>query len=220
MSALYDITPFTLLDFPDHPAAIFWFAGCNLRCQYCYNPHIVYGNASIDEEDALNFLKKRKGLLEGVVLSGGEATLYSNLLEFCKKIRLLGFHIKLDTNGMKPDILKSLLDANLLDYVAIDYKATDFKFQTISGHRNYKSFYQSLSLLNNSAVPFEIRTTYNPDLLTIDDIALMKQNLDSLDYKGKYYIQLYKYTSTIGGLSAPIQPFETEKLQQFGILRI
>ncbi|HEX5710906.1 MAG TPA: radical SAM protein, partial [Sulfuricurvum sp.] len=105
MKALYDITPFTLLDFPDTPAAIFWFAGCNLRCVYCYNPDIVFGVARIKEEEALSFLRRRQGLLEGVVLSGGECTTYPHLLVFCRCIKSLGYTIKLDTNGMRPDVI-------------------------------------------------------------------------------------------------------------------
>ena len=84
---LYDITPFTALDYPDHLATIFWFAKCDMQCAYCYNKDIVFGEGKMTEEDAISFLKSRIGLLEGVVLSGGEATLYSSLIEFCQKIK-------------------------------------------------------------------------------------------------------------------------------------
>ncbi|MDR0762368.1 MAG: radical SAM protein, partial [Campylobacteraceae bacterium] len=99
LKPIFDITPFTMLDYPEHLSCIVWFAGCNMRCSYCYNPHIVLGEGNIGIDELLNFLRTRAGRLEGVVLSGGECTLYPELPKLCREIKELGFKIKLDTNG-------------------------------------------------------------------------------------------------------------------------
>ncbi|HFQ61604.1 MAG TPA: 4Fe-4S cluster-binding domain-containing protein, partial [Epsilonproteobacteria bacterium] len=105
---IYDITKFTHLDYPDHLACIIWFAGCNMRCDYCYNKDIVFAkNGTYSLNDALAFLETRRSLLDGVVLSGGEASL-QELIPFCKAIKKLGFSIKLDTNGTNPELVKEL----------------------------------------------------------------------------------------------------------------
>lgn len=203
MNALYDVTPFTLLDFPDTPAAIFWFVGCNLRCVYCYNPDIVFGEASISEQEALAFLKKRKGLLEGVVLSGGECTLYPNLIPFCSQIRTLGFRIKLDTNGMRPDVIASLIALELVDYVALDYKAPDSKMTQICGGGSEKRFWESFEILKNNTVAYEVRTTLHPDLLSEEEIVIMSKALKDSGYEGEFYVQLFREgNNTIGRLAA------------------
>lgn len=220
MKALYDLTPFTLLDFPDIPAAIFWFAGCNLRCVYCYNPDIVLGSARIDEADALSFLTKRAGLLEGVVLSGGEATLYPNLLSFCRSIKALGYKIKLDTNGMRPDIISSFLEKGLLDYVALDYKAPSSEMLRICGGGSELRFWESFHLIKKSSVNFEVRTTFHPELLTEDQIIIMANKLKSEGYKRPFYVQLFRNdVQTLGNIPHFKHVIDYSLLEHFVILR-
>ena len=220
MKALFDLTPFTLLDFPDTPAAIFWFAGCNLRCVYCYNPDIVFGEAHIDEEEALAFLKKRTGLLEGVVLSGGECTLYSNLIPFCVQIKKLGFRIKLDTNGMRPDIIASLIALELIDYAALDYKAPDVKMTQICGAGSEKRFWESFELLKGSDVAYEVRTTLHPDLLSDDEIIAMAKVLEERGYEREFYVQLFQEASaTLGELTSSSRLIDSMLLEEYVTLR-
>lgn len=220
MNALYDLTPFTLLDFPDTPAAIFWFVGCNLRCVYCYNPDIVFGEASISEQEALAFLKKRIGLLEGVVLSGGECTLYSNLIPFCSQIRKLGFRIKLDTNGMRPDVIASLIALELIDYVALDYKAPDSKMAQICGGGSEKRFWESFELLKNSTVAYEVRTTLHLDLLSEEEIVIMSKALKNSGYEGEFYVQLFREgNNTIGHLASSSRRVDDQALAGYVTLR-
>lgn len=220
MKALYDLTPFTLLDFPDIPAAIFWFAGCNLRCVYCYNPDIVLGSARIDEAEALSFLTKRIGLLEGVVLSGGEATLYPNLLSFCRSIKALGYKIKLDTNGMRPDIISSFLEKGLLDYVALDYKAPSSEMLRICGGGSELRFWESFHLIKKSSVNFEVRTTFHPELLTEDQIITMANKLKSEGYKRPFYVQLFRNdVQTLGNIPHSKHVIDYSLLEHFVILR-
>lgn len=219
MKALYDLTPFTLLDFPDTPAAILWFAGCNLRCLYCYNPDIVFGEAQIEEEEVLGFLRKRSGLLEGVVLSGGEATLYPNLIDFCHAIRNLNYKIKLDTNGMRPDILERLLQGKLVDYVALDYKAPDSKMGEICGGGSEKRFWESFDLLQQSTVLFEVRTTFHGDLIDESDIASMSDKLVKRGYDKPYYLQPFREQSETIGKLGMSQRLDRHRLEQYGKIR-
>lgn len=105
-----DLTTFTHLDYPDHLACIVWLVGCNMRCDFCYNKDIVFSkNGSLSLQDVLDFLNKRVGLLDAVVLSGGEATTH-DLFNFCKEVKSLGFKIKLDTNGLNPNQVKLLIE--------------------------------------------------------------------------------------------------------------
>ncbi len=210
---VYDLTKFTHLDYPQHLACIIWFAGCNMRCDYCYNSDIVYaksGNYSLD--DMLDFLKKRVGMLDGVVLSGGEASSH-DLVEFCTKIQELGFSIKLDTNGTYPEAIKKLLDLKLLNFVALDYKAPEDKFSSITHSKSYDKFSDTLNLLINSEIDFEVRTTLHNDLLNEDDINTIIRDLKSRGYNKKYYIQEFLDTgNNIANIKKSSQIFDREKL--------
>lgn len=220
MKALYDLTPFTLLDFPDIPAAIFWFSGCNLRCTYCYNPDIVLGSAHIDEQTALAFLTKRIGLLEGVVLSGGEATLYPNLIPFCRSIKALGYKIKLDTNAMRPDVLQVLLDESLLDYVALDYKAPSAEMIRICGGGSEHRFWESFHKLQKHTVDFEVRTTFHPDLLNESQIIMMADALLQAGYTRTFYVQLFREgVETLGNLLSSKRIIDYVLLERYVTLR-
>ncbi|MFZ2890379.1 anaerobic ribonucleoside-triphosphate reductase activating protein [Sulfuricurvum sp.] len=220
MLPLYDITRFTLLDYPNIPAAIFWFAGCNLRCTYCYNPDIVFGQGKLSEEESLAFLSSRCGLLEGVVLSGGECTLYPNLIPFCHSIKEMGYKIKMDTNGMRPDVIRQLLEKNLLDYVALDYKAPDSKMNDICGGGSEKRFWQSFDTLQSFNVAFEVRTTFHPDLLSEEEIITMSNTLKAMGYQNPFYVQLFREgVETLGMVDAPMRLVDIELLSQFVTLR-
>jgi len=212
---LYDITPFTMLDYPDHLAAVFWFAGCNMRCVYCYNKDIVLGEGKIGETEALEFLQSRKGLLEAVVLSGGEATLYSDLAEFCKKIRESGFKIKLDTNGLNPEMIRVLVENGLIDYIALDYKAPKEKYHAITKNKHFDSFTQSLNFLIRQQFPFEVRTTVHSDLLRVEEINRIIKDLVKRGYRGTYYLQPFLFTEeTLGKVEKEKRPFDTSRLSK------
>ncbi len=210
---LYDITPFTLLDYPEHLAAIFWFAKCQMRCLYCYNRDMVLGEGRLSEDKAIAFLQSRQGLLEGVVLSGGEATLHDGLVNFAAKIKRLGFKIKLDTNGLNPAMVKSLIENSLVDYIALDYKAPKEKFLSITRDKHFNIFSQTLNYLIASEFPFEVRTTVHSDLLRAEDINRIIHDLHRRGYKGVYYLQHFLYTDThLGRVKKEKNLFESEKL--------
>ena len=210
---IYDITKFTHLDYPEHLASIFWFSGCNMRCDFCYNKDIVFAKeGSYTFEDALAFLQTRVSLLDAVVLSGGEASSYE-LTDFCQKIKKLGFLIKLDTNGTNYLHVKRLIDLNLIDYIALDYKAPKNKFTQITHSNKYDDFSKTLDLLIQSDLTFEVRTTLHADLLDVNDINLIISDLKNRGYDKPYYIQGFLDTNnTIGNLQKPSASFDKSAL--------
>ncbi len=189
---IYSVTPFTMLDFPDHTACIVWFSGCNMRCPYCHNPALVMGKGRGSVDQVMAFLEKRKGLLDGVVLTGGEASIYPGLPDFIRDVKAMGYEIKLDTNGLRPEIIGSFLEEGFLDYIALDYKAPPAKFEDVTGVDKYEDFAKTLSLLcGQDKVEFELRTTVHTSLMDEDDIAFIIKDLEKHGYKGTYYVQNY-----------------------------
>ena len=199
---VYNLTKFTTTDYAGHLSCVVWLVKCNFRCLYCYNDDLVFakeGEKSLNE--ILDFLKTRVGLLDAVVISGGEATQH-NLIEFCKEVKALGFKIKLDTNGTDKKQIKELISLNLLDYMAIDFKAHKEKFVEITKSNKYDEFIQTITYLINIDFPFELRTTINSKLLEEDDINKMILLLKELKYKNTYYLQNFLETqSNIGDLT-------------------
>jgi pyruvate formate lyase activating enzyme len=160
----------TLSDFPGRVAAVVYTAGCNYRCPYCHNPELVRGppRELLDPGEVLRFLARRHGLLDGVVLTGGEPTLQAGLGDFVTRVRALGFAVKLDTNGSRPGVLESLLEAGLLDYVAMDLKAPPRRYREVTGGDSGPVLL-SLGILARAGVEHEVRTTVAPPLVTVED---------------------------------------------------
>lgn len=178
---------FTLIDFPGRPAAVVFTQGCNFRCRYCHNPELVYPHMFAEPvaiEEIYSFLKRRQGTLEGVVVSGGEPTLHEDLPSFMADLKAMGYATKLDTNGTRPDMLKSLLDAKLLDYIAMDIKAPLEKYSLITGvDFNPEVLKQSMDLIRQSGLEYEFRTTYDKEVLTDADISTITQRLNGKNYR-------------------------------------
>ncbi|MBL6969789.1 MAG: anaerobic ribonucleoside-triphosphate reductase activating protein [Campylobacterales bacterium] len=208
-----DLTPFTHLDFPDHLACIVWLVGCNMRCDFCYNKDIVFSKSgNLTLQDVLNFLETRIGLLDAIVLSGGEATTH-NLIPFCKEVKKLGFKIKLDTNGLNQEQISQLIEQNLIDYIALDYKAPEYKFQNITHSNKFNNFSRTLDMLIEKHFPFEARTTIHNDLLDFHDINIIIDDLDSRGYENSYFIQKFLDTgNNIGNISDSHKTLNYQKL--------
>ncbi|MFA5593388.1 MAG: anaerobic ribonucleoside-triphosphate reductase activating protein [Micavibrio sp.] len=215
---IYSVTPFTMLDFPGRTACIVWFTGCNMRCPYCHNPQIVKGKGRGDIGEVMAFLKKRQGLLDGVVLSGGEASVYPGLPGFIRTLKQLGYAIKLDTNGLRPDIIKSHLEAGFLDYVALDYKAPPAKFKLVTGTEKYGLFSRTLDLLcAQKKVEFEVRTTVHTDLMDEGDVSEIIKDLEARNYNGTHAIQNFTHSDdrpTLGFMKAQARLLDINSLYQ------
>lgn len=193
---IYSITPFTLLDYAHKSACILWFAGCNMRCLYCYNPEIVLGKGTISFEKTLTFLNSRKYLLDAVVFSGGECLLHKNILELITEVKKMGFLVKIDTNGSKPAVLQELLKKRLIDYVALDFKALPAHFKKITQSNFFLPFQKSVRMLIESGLSFEVRTTVHSDLIDGNQLRQMIQYLEKQNYIGNYYIQHFMNGAT------------------------
>lgn len=220
MTHPYDITPVTCLDFPGRVACILWYAGCNLRCPYCYNPEIVFGKPG--DMDEISFLEERKDFLDGVVLSGGECTLNPDILPVCQKIKSMGLDIKIDTNGSNPKVVKALLDSNLIDYVAIDNKMPSYNtWKLPCGIALFDSFVECVKILQESKIQYEIRTTIHPELLSEDDIVSMISESAEIGYKGVYYLQDYFVdVDTIGKMKNPSRKFDKKYIEREAPLQV
>ena len=169
---------FTLIDFPGRPAAVIFTQGCNFRCRYCHNPELVYPHLfteTVSDEEIFAFLQRRQGSLEGVVVSGGEPTLHDDLPAFIARIKALGYAVKLDTNGSRPEMLQELFDKKLLDYIAMDLNAPLDKYSLITGvETNPEIIRKSMDLIRQSGLAYEFRTTYDKEVLTEADIDALK----------------------------------------------
>ncbi len=184
------LTPFSLLDYPGNTCCILWFGGCNLRCPYCHNPELVRPPfARFGASKVATFLESRRGLLDGVCLSGGESSLSPEIGAICQSLKDWGFRVKVDTNGCRPNTLRALIDAELIDYVALDYKAPKEKFEATTGRNYYYDFSESLDILIQSGLEREIRTTVLSRLLDERDIDAIILDLESRGYRNRYYVQ-------------------------------
>lgn len=181
----------TLLDFPGLVACTVFIGGCNFRCPFCHNADVVEEQTGdeFSKEEILAYLKKRKGVLDGVCVTGGEPLLYPETLDFMREIKNLGFKIKLDTNGSVPIRLKEAVAAGLCDYVAMDIKNTLEKYPlTAGGPVNTEKIKESVAFLLSGAVPYEFRTTVVKELHTKDDILKISEEIFGAS---KWYLQQF-----------------------------
>ena len=210
----------TLLDFPSKIACTVFLGGCNFRCPFCHNSELFMGKPEklMEDEEFFAFLKSRKGLLDGVCVSGGEPTLYKDLPVFLEKIKEMGFLVKLDTNGYRPQVLKDLVENKLVDYVAMDVKNSPAMYgQTVGLEKmDLAAIEESLRFLIGGEVDYELRTTLvKPfhDRASIQDMGVWLGSLVPGKKPAKLFLQSFVDRDTVlfAGLSAP----ETEATQEF-----
>ena len=182
----------TLLDFPGHVAATVFTGGCNFRCPFCHNSELLPGTVEAEYEtgEVLDFLRKRKGILEGVCITGGEPTLQPDLEDFIRSVRELGLLVKLDTNGYDPIQLDHLFKEGLVDYIAMDIKNSQEKYAKTVGRTDLDltRIKLSVDLIRDSGLDYEFRTTVVRELHSIDDMYEIARWLEG---SMAYYIQSY-----------------------------
>jgi pyruvate formate lyase activating enzyme len=164
----------SLIDYPGKICAIIFSQGCNFRCPYCHNPELVdpdiYGEC-LSEEGVFSFLKKRRGKLDAVSITGGEPTIQHDLAAFVKNIRTLGYLVKIDTNGSNPEVINNLIKKKLVDYIAMDVKGPMQKYRTLTRSQVVeKKIQQSITTIMTSGIPYEFRTTIVKSQLNLDDL--------------------------------------------------
>ena len=198
---IHGIQKLTLVDYPGHPAAILFTGDCNFRCPFCQNASLVLSSSSeplIADEEIFSFLTKRKGMLDGVVVTGGEPTLQKDLIPYLGRLKDLGYLVKLDTNGYRPDVLEKAMESGYVDYVAMDIKTSLDEYPVVAGIKNLdvSRIERSVELLKSGAVDYEFRTT-------VVEPLHHKENFEKIGelLKGcrRYYLQSFVDSGNIIG---------------------
>ena len=204
----------TLLDYPGHLACIIFTQGCNFKCPFCHNSALIgfqKAESNVKEEELLAYLEKRKGVLDGIVISGGEPLLQPKLKSLMRKIKTLGFKVKLDTNGTNCYLLKELLEEKLIDYVAMDIKAAPNAYPQLTGcaSENFERIKQTVDLLKGSAIDFEFRTTIMKEY---HDITGLESICQLLGGNVKYYLQ--NFVNSEGVIAQDLHGFTEVELKE------
>lgn len=204
----------TLLDYPQHVAATVFMGGCNFRCPFCHNSDLLGSDAepAYTTEEVLDFFRTRTTRLEGVCLTGGEPTLQPDLESLIRELRGMGYLIKLDTNGYKPDVLKDLASKGLLDYVAMDIKSSKEGYPTVAGVESLdmKRIEESVRFLMEGNVPYEFRTTVVRELHSEEDFRSIGKWLHGCS---RYYLQNYVESDQV--LQPGFSSYSKEELLKF-----
>ncbi|MBN2431253.1 MAG: anaerobic ribonucleoside-triphosphate reductase activating protein [Acidobacteria bacterium] len=182
----------SLIDYPGKICTILFAQGCNFRCPYCHNPQLVAPELFTDplqQERIFEFLRRRRGKLDAVTISGGEPTLQPGLVSFVRRVKALAFAVKLDTNGSRPEVLSELISKGLLDFIAMDLKAPLARYAEVVGTPvATEAIRESVRLIMASGVDYEFRTTWVPCLLSTDDLDAMMQEVHGA---ARYVIQRF-----------------------------
>ena len=189
---------FTLIDFPGKVACMVYTIGCPFRCPYCHNPELVDETCTtrIDESTILSFLDERKGLLDGVVITGGEPTMHGEkLISFMREVKRRDFLIKLDSNGVNPELLQDIIDEQLVDYIAMDIKSPLSKYsQTVARPVDIDAIKSSIAIILENTIPYEFRTTVVRSMLSVEDIEEIGKEISGAT---TYYLQKFVPTKIL-----------------------
>ena len=210
----------SLLDFPGGICSTIFVGGCNLRCRFCYNRDLVLNSEAIPiitSGEIFNFLKLKSSLLDGVCISGGEPTFQEDLFDFIVEIKKLGLKVKLDTNGTKPEVIGKLLEEDILDYIAVDVKGPFLKYSLIAGNNiDLSKLKETITLLKNSSVEHEFRTTVIPELLKEEDILSIAEEIVGCR---RYVLQQFSPRSTIiDPALLSLRPYSRERVAEMARL--
>jgi pyruvate formate lyase activating enzyme len=191
---IYGLQNTSLLDYPGKLACTIFTGGCNFRCPYCHNASLVVNiddSNTMTEENLLEFLEKRKKVLEGVCISGGEPLLQDEIIDFIKKIKSIGYMVKIDTNGSYPEKLEYLIKNNLIDYIAMDIKNSLDNYSKTIGVKNFDTvnIEKSIILIMKNYIPYEFRTTVVKEFHTKNAFISIGNLIKSAK---KYYLQAFK----------------------------
>jgi len=206
----------SLIDYPGHIATVLFTGGCNFRCPPCHNADLVLRPGempTLPEEEVWAFLARRAGLVDGVVITGGEPTLQSDLIPFLRQVREQGLDVKLDTNGYRPNVLEALLSERLVDYVAMDVKAPPAKYPLLAGWASLDMgrVERSVELLQNSNLSCEFRTTVVPGLLVEEDVEEIARWITGAE---RYVLQQFRPLGTLDPALEKVSPYPLERLRE------
>jgi pyruvate formate lyase activating enzyme len=203
----------SLIDYPGRIATVVFTSSCNFRCPYCQNSELVLHPESlpeIDPAEIFQLLTRRRGLIDGVVITGGEPTLQNGLQDFLQKVKELGLGAKLDTNGYRPQVLKDLWERELLDYVAMDVKAAPAKYSLAAGVPvDWRRIEESVRLISSSGMEHEFRTTVVPGIVGPEDVEEMAKLIAGAK---KYILQQFRPQVTLDPHYREIAPYPARTL--------
>ena len=203
----------SFIDYPNKICTAYFVGGCNFRCPYCHNSHLLKGiGESIDEAQVFGYLEKRRNMLDGICVSGGEPTLHDGLEAFLGEVKRKGFLVKLDTNGTYPEVLGNLLKNKRVDYIAMDIKAPFGKYEKIAGRPvDIEAIKRSIDLVRNSSVDYEFRTTVCRELLEVGDVLEIAQYIKG---SRRYILQNFRDCSSVLAGEGKLTPFAKEELDE------
>ena len=188
----------SLVDYPGKVSSVIFTGGCNLRCGYCHNPQLACNSDElerIDDEEVFSFLEKRKGLIDGVTVSGGEPSLDKGLPEFLRRVHGMGLLAKLDTNGFFPSVVEQCITEKLVDYIALDLKTSPAKYSTLTGRDvDFNQIVTTLNIIRSSGIDYETRTTCVPGFVTLEDVTLIGE---AVGHVRKWFLQQFVNTHTL-----------------------
>lgn len=202
----------TLLDYPEKIACTIFTKGCNMRCPFCHNADIVLKNEEhIDTAEVVQFLENRKGKLDAVCISGGEPLLQKDIYEFINNIKEMGYLVKLDSNGMLPDKLKKLIENKKIDYIAMDIKNSEKQYTRTAGKEiEIEAIKQSISLIKNSGIDYEFRTTIVKEFHSKESFEGISELIGGEEQK--YYLQAFVDSGNL--IEEGLQGYQAEEMKE------
>jgi len=209
----------SLVDYPGKISSVIFTGGCNLRCGYCHNPDLALNSPNLEkfeDSDVISFLEKRKGLLDGVTISGGEPTMDRGLIPFLERVKSLGISVKLDTNGFFPRVVSECIEKKLIDYAAVDVKTSPEKYSILTGKDvSFGEVLTTLDILKDSLIDYEIRTTCVPGFAEVEDIQKIGESIVKVK---KYYLQQFVNINTLldSGIKV-LTPYATDHLKKLKV---
>lgn len=196
------LQPVTLLDYPEKVAATIFTSGCNMRCPFCYNsnlvlPELIEKSHLMTEEEVIDFLKRRKKYLDGVCVTGGEPLIQPDIVNFCQQLKKIGYSVKIDTNGLMPEVLKKLIEKKLVDYIAMDIKGPIKVYEKFTGIKNEEFLAKinlSIKIIKKSGLDYEFRSTLVKGLHKKNDVIKMAEMIKGAK---KYFLQTFQRPSRL-----------------------
>jgi len=209
------IEKLSVIDFPGKTCCIVFLADCNFRCPYCHNPDLIRNPQNmpdITEKEVLDFIESRKKWVDGVCITGGEPCLHKELPSFIRSVKERGFIVKLDTNGSRPEMVKSLIDEGLLDYIAMDVKAPPERYPDVAGVKvDIEKIRETVDIIMKSGVEYEFRTTLVPRLFGRDDMEKIGRWLNGAK---RFFLQNFKSGNTLDESFKNESSFSEEELKE------
>lgn len=211
---IHGLNKTTLLDYPEHVAATIFLGKCNFRCPFCQNGDLVLQPESqpiLEKEEILSFLRKRKGILTGVCITGGEPTLEEELENFIREIKEIGYLVKLDTNGYRPEVIRRLLQEKLVDYIAMDIKNSPQRYAETAGivQLDVEQIRESIGLIMDSGIAYEFRTTVVKELHGEEELSAIGKEIAGAR---AYFLQGYQESDRV--IAPGFHAYAKEEMEQ------